>query len=172
MSIVLHSTKGVNPRVTVCRNCGKDVGIALLGARDGVYTCTQCDAKSVGGRPGKDRPGHLGACVCPSCGARDSYVKERTLEDHEKLPIDLCDDCIKAEEACQQVVKEGGIFWRCVDCKSTGAIKGDAELAKQVRKEMGIPAPKPCGIEFSREHNCPVCSANRVDPDPNISQGG
>ena len=98
-SIELHSKKGVNPRVTVCRNCGKDVGIVLLGWREFITTCPSCHMALIGG--GK----------CPKC--KVSGVNRREIPDHETLPIELCDDCQKKEEAAAEVVRQGGIFWRC-----------------------------------------------------------
>jgi len=162
-TIYLHPTKGVNPRLTICRNCGKDVGVALLGSREGLYTCTSCGTHSIGGRPGKDRPGHLGSSICPKCEASDSYVRERSIEDGEKLPIELCDECKKLEDDTAQMVREGGVYFKCAKCGSAGAIKGTHELAIEVRKKLEVEAPKPCGIEFD-EKTCPVCTgALKVD---------
>jgi len=73
------------------------------------------------------------------------------------LPGGLCDAC--KEQI--QIVKDGGVFFKCKDCGANGAIKKDAPLAKAVRKQMGIEAPEPCGVEFTKK-DCPVCSVQEV----------
>jgi len=146
--LLLHQTKGVNPKLTICAWCGKDVSVALLGAHEGVYECRQCKRTHIGGRPKS----------CP-CGARDygNFVKTRNIGEYEKLNIgELCDDCSKKKEEHDRVVAEGGIYWKCAECHSAGVIKADAPLSKDVREQMGIQPPKPCGIEFDKAH-CPVC---------------
>lgn len=141
--LTLHKEKGVNPRMTTCRQCGKDVGLVLLGVQDFCTTCPRCDVKLIGG--GK----------CPHC---NEYGTDRKpIGEHEKIPIEICNDCKKKNEECDEVVKSGGIYWRCVDCGSAGALKACSELAQAVREKLNILAPDPCGIEFSKECNCPVC---------------
>ena len=157
MNLRLHSTKGVNPRLTVCWNCGKSVGVALLGASEGLYECTKCGMHSIGGSPRKDRWGHLGEKICPKCDANDSYVRKRNIDDHEHLPIELCDDCRKNLDAVAEEVKRGGIHWKCKDCGSAGAIKAGHPLAEAVRAQAKIPAPDPVGVEFTKD-DCPLCT--------------
>jgi len=149
----LHNEKGVNPRLTVCRNCGKDVGVALLGAIESIYECSHCRAHCIGGRPAYD--------VCTACGFHGGFTFVRKVEEQEKLPVELCDDCKKNEEACAAAVAEGGVYWKCSSCGSQGAIKSTAPLAQAVRKQAGIETPKPVGVEFS-ESDCPVCGPNKV----------
>lgn len=158
MSLRLHKTKGVNPRLTCCRNCGKDVGVALLGASESVFKCSRCDMKSIGGRPRKNRPGHLGERQCPGCGAHDSYVRDGVVGEYDKIPDGLCTECEETEAACAEVVREGGIFWKCSKCGSAGAIRASAPLAAMVREQMDIAAPDPVGVDFEGDSNCPVCS--------------
>ena len=145
-SIVLHKEKGLNAHMTVCRYCGKDVGIAMLGARDGIYTCKH-DHKSIGGPPPRD------AKIPCGCQSRD-FRRERTIEDYEKLAVEICDDCIKLQTAADEEVKKGGIYWRCVDCGSAGAIKADHVLSKDVRKRTKVEAPDPCGTQPLHRVEC------------------
>lgn len=150
--IRLHPTKGVNPKMTVCRGCGKDVGIALIGAEDWIYKCKDCGANFIG-RPD---PG------VPCRKEHHTIEKVREIGEHEKLPIELCDECAKKEEAAANAVKEGGVFWRCTDCGSNGAILAESPMAIAVRKQLNIKAPNPCGVEFSKK-DCPVCSAQKPE---------
>lgn len=146
--IRLHPEKGVNPRLTVCRACGKDVGLVLLGAHDYVTTCPSCNKKLIGG--GK----------CPKCHVMG--VNKVRLPGGLSLPIELCDDCQKKHEEAVVAVKDGGIFWRCTDCGSEGAIRKNAPLAQEVRTKMGIEPPGLCGIEFNKNERCPVCSKDAI----------
>ena len=50
MSLRLHRTEGVNPRMTACGRCGKDVGVALIGALDKKFICGSCNTVSYGSR--------------------------------------------------------------------------------------------------------------------------
>lgn len=156
MAIRLHSEKGVNPRVTQCRLCNKTVGIVLLGSQNHKYTCPECKTLHYG-LPDRGKSGQR---ECQECKNRfRSDWKTEEIPDNESLPIEICDECQKKEEEVCNAVKAGGIFWRCKDCRSTGAIKAKSPLAKAVRKKMGIKPPEPCGIEFSKDDYCPVCGA-------------
>lgn len=141
--IHLDKEKGVNPHVTVCWNCGKSVGVALLGSADKLYKCSKCGMHSIGGR---QRP-------CPKCTAPDAYDFERNIDDSETLPIELCDNCRRVFDE----VHKGGIHWKCTDCGSAGAIKAWHPLAEAVRAHTKIAAPDPVGVEFDK-NDCPLCT--------------
>ena len=138
----LHKDKGVNPRVTCCSNCGKDVGLVLLGAHDRMYEC-RCGAKLIGTKK------------CPHCNATGHCNDLGPVPEHEKLGIELCDDCEKAIKACNEEVKKGGVFWRCTLCGASGAFSAGSEIAPAIREKMGVEPPKACGVEYN--DNCPVC---------------
>ena len=143
MSLRLHKTKGLNPRLTYCPRChGEGPEIILVGAHDGVYECTACGMMHIG----KPKKGE-----CAKCGS--TVVFSRKLGENERLPGSLCKGC----EEQIQVVRDGGIFFKCKDCGAIGAIKKNAELAKKVRERTGVEAPEPCGVEFNKG-TCPVCS--------------
>ncbi len=147
MSIRLHKEKGLNPHLTVCPRCGKDSPeILLLGAVNKVYKCLSCNTDYIG-RPKKG--------VCLKCSARVKL--DREINDGERLPGNNCDECKEELELFDKVVAEGGIFWKCEDCKQTGVIRAASEMAKAVRKKMDIAPPKPCGVNFTKEE-CPACN--------------
>ena len=147
MSIQLHPEKGLNPHLTICPQCGKDgPELLLLGAVDKVYKCTTCNMTFIG----KPQGGR-----CPKCCVQVFF--DRNIEEGERLPGGLCDDCLELNEQVEKIVKEGGIHWKCKKCGSAGAIKAEAPLAKAVREQLNIPPPDPCGVAFT-EAECPVCS--------------
>jgi len=149
MSIRLHPTKGVNPRLTYCRRCGGDANeLVLIGTAEGVYKCSLC---------GMTHFGYPRRGQCQSKGCTGGVYKERVLEDHERLPAsDFCNDCKKEMKEHEEVVKAGGIYWRCKDCNSEGVIRASAELAIAVRKQTQIQPPDPVGFEMDKEM-CPMC---------------
>lgn len=145
--ITLHPTKGVNPKRVSCTQCGGETNeLLLVGNRDYFTICPKCNTRLIGG--GK----------CPQC--REAGVNRTMLP--SRIPAGICDACQAKNKECEEVVAAGGIHWRCSDCGSAGAIRGTSELAQAVRKQMGIELPAPCGIEFSKEGQCPVCSADAV----------
>jgi len=150
MALRLHQEKGVNPRITVCKQCGKDVGVALLGSNESVYECNNCGVNHIGGRPKE----------CP-CGERYQFTKKRNIGDTEKLPVELCDSCKEEAELHNKLVEEGGIYWRCAKCRSHGVVKKESELSKKVRAELTCEPPALCEVEF--DGDCPACQNKEHD---------
>lgn len=149
-SIRLHREKGLNPHMTVCPRCGKDGdSIVLLGATDKIHTCPKCGLRHVG-RPDDGE--------CQGCGAgfaRERW-KTRTIEDYERLPV-RCKACDDELAEWESVVKAGGVYFRCADCKTEGVIRAESEMAKAAREQLGVPPPKPCGVQFTKA-DCPLCT--------------
>ena len=155
--VLLHDEKGVNPRITTCRGCGKDVGLILLGRKEGIYKCTNCNAVWIGGRSMRDK----------KCCSNPHTSFERKIGENEKLPIGLCDDCAKAQSDADAAVAAGGIYWKCSKCHSEGAIRlheGTEGIIKDVRERLEVPEG-PCGLEFDGEPNCPICSGDVPSPE-------
>lgn len=152
MSIRLHPTKGVNPRLTFCRRCGGEANeLILVGAQDMKYTCDDCGTLHYG-RPDLGR--------CGKCkGTR--FTQAGRLTEYEKLPAsDYCDDCKKEIAEHKAIVEAGGIYWQCPKGHG-GAIRHTSPLAARVREKAGIAAPKPVGIKLE-EDNCPACHPELV----------
>ena len=143
--IVLDEKKGINPRLTFCTNCGGDAEeLMLIGNQTKVYRCNSCDTIHYGSVYKKE---------CQNCG-NENWSFDHDLVDNEKLPAsEPCEKCKNVDEE----VKNGGVYWKCRDCGSKGAVKADAQLSIDVREKMGISAPDPCGVEFNKDEGCPVC---------------
>lgn len=172
MSLYLHETKGLNPKLTTCPRCGGDgPDLILLGARDYKDICQLCGAVYIGGADPKMK--HRG-CVFKRLDAQSKEVKcggtsfsREPIEEHEKLPGGLCYACEEEIKQHREIVAAGGIHWRCVDCKSEGVIKAESECAKEVRAHMKIEPPDPVGLEFYKDPKrgpaCPVCGPGGRD---------
>lgn len=146
-SIPLHPTKGVNPRLSTCSKCGKDNGeILLIGTNEKIFECEGCDAQHLSDRTPKK---------CAKCGA-SNFRFVRKLEDNEKVAGGLCKECEGESNKFKAIVAAGGVYFRCVDCKAQGVVTAEALAAKHAREQLGIPAPKPCGIELNKD-SCPRC---------------
>ena len=151
MSLKLHPTEGVNPRMGVCVQCGEGTGVVLLGANNKKRTCNHCNTVNYGASSNQK---------CGKCKELLHNAEVATIDEHEKLPNGLCDSCTETNKDCEELVKNGGIFFRCLKCKTEGAVKGDTDLAINVRKKLELPAPELCGIELP---DCPQCREDADD---------
>jgi rubrerythrin len=147
-NINLDSEKGLNARLGQCVRCGEDNGeVILLGSNDMMYQCL-CGHKTIG----RHREWN-----CPDCGDVWRNLKPLgRVPEGIKIPSGLCDPCDREVKLHNETVRSGGIFWRCVDCGTSGSIRHTAQLSQVVRENMNIPAPEPVGIEFEEE-DCPAC---------------
>lgn len=146
-SILLHPKKGVNPRIMACAQCGASCGVALLGRNEYVYECSHGN-KCIGGRPNADTY---------SCGCTPyQFHRGAKIDDTAVIPGGLCDKCQQENTLQADIVKEGGIYFKCADCNERGAIRKN-EFTEAVRKHAGVYAPDPLGIEFTK-NDCPICT--------------
>ena len=146
--ITLHPEKGVNPHITCCKGCGKDIGLALVGINNRVITCGTCGVNNVAAKFGDK---------CGGCGGRlSSRDKWRELEEHEKIPDGLCDECQEEVEKHKAIVQAGGVYWKCSSCNAKGVIKR-SEYSLEVKRAMGLEEDAMCGVMFSKL-DCPACS--------------
>lgn len=146
--LTLHPVEGVNPRLTYCYKCKKDTDeIYLLGNINTLFSCCNCNTQHVG-KP-KNRK-------CHNCGTRFSTTwARRELKTGERLPsTSPCDDCQQLSKKLKDVVENGGVYFECSSCKSTGVLIPESEIAKTVREYSGIEAPDPVGYVTD---SCPLC---------------
>lgn len=167
-SIRLHKDKGVNPKMTFCRRCGKDANeLILVGADEGKYKCDSCVTTIFG----------YGKGICPKCGHK-GLNRVGKIGEHERLPAtQFCDECKDETAEHQKVVEAGGVHFRCKDCGAEGVVKAGTSFAVQVRQTHQDQDPnlqegwytKPihtkgndlvyiaCGVEMSKGTGCPQC---------------
>jgi len=147
-SIPISNKHGVNPSVVVCARCGKDTGELVLPGKVNRYSCSNCKTKEIFLQHGSDG--------CPKCGKEAGRLTrmEGDVEMPRKISMGtICPDCVEQKE----IVKQGGVYWECKDCKSIGVVRAEAPLAQRVREINKVEPPAPCGIEFTKEDLCPVC---------------
>jgi len=145
-AIPVSKRHGVNPSLAVCMNCGKETGEILLIGRCDKFVCLSCRQVVYGSAPR----------TCPKCGSCRIALAAKDVEAPWRIPAGLCDTCAKMFEESKALVRQGGVFWKCKKCGSVGAVRPGTYLALMVRHKMGVVAPKPCGIKFTKEQ-CPVC---------------
>ena len=145
-SIKLHKSKGLNQRMTVCMDCGKDVGVVLLGAAGYLFKCTACGKTTYGVYKHTTR--------CPQCKTLGGPPEE--IPDDFVMPSEVCDGCkVKRKEfhdMATEAAETGGIIAVCRKCHARMVVSGESELAKEVRKKA--PAPKVVATEVP---DCPNC---------------
>ena len=112
-SIMLDKERGVNPGVLGCERCGEDYGVALYGRGGYKKKCSHCDTVNIC---------MAGTQECGNCGKYLSGKPER-LRPTEKVHSGLCTKCEEAQKATDDAVKEGGVYWKCKDCGSAGAVR-------------------------------------------------
>lgn len=148
-SIMLDPERGLNPGLTCCPRCGGEGNeIALVGLAK-LWKCGRCGAVHV--EQGKRPPRK-----CQKCGhGLFSFVEDFDGWKHKVAGSEPCGRCKKELAKFIEIVKAGGVFWRCKDCGAEGVIRA-GEFAELVRKKTEIEAPELCGVEFDK-NDCPSC---------------
>jgi hypothetical protein len=151
MNITLHPKLGVNPVLTVCPQCGKEANeLALVGYKR-KYTCKKCGQQCVGKPKG----------CCQVCQHHDFDKTDFSYGDRIAA-TEPCDTCKELNRTTKEIIKAGGIYFRCTDCKAEGTIKASNPYAMAVREHAKIFPPNPVGVEFTKD-DCPVCSKGAKD---------
>ena len=142
--ILLHKTLGLNARMTFCPYCLGPGEYLILAGR--LNWKVECNCGTIGyGMTSRDK--------CTNCGQVGQWGKRIELDDYEKVPAaSPCDKCREGNETANEAVRNGGIFFKC-EAGCFGAVQ-KSDFADNLRAELKVPAPDPCGIMFS-EADCP-----------------
>lgn len=154
MGLPVSRKYGVNPTMALCERCGKETGELLLLGRCNEYACRECGAKTYG-RLKKD-------AKCSQCGSFTLYMTGQDVEAPMHLKHGVCEECRDRDEEHATMVRQGGVYWRCETCGSTGVVRPGSGLALVTRHHAQIAAPKPVGIDFGPDQ-CPVCRQRAGD---------
>ena len=151
-----HEANESNLRAIVCPLCARPYGMALLDLEGGPKkaTCPTCKTVFSGFTNERD----IVTSECLVCGASLFAAEVEDLGDEEKVNIP-CLRCLTTLLKYEEVIAEGGVFWRCSACGSFGAFPKDDPRAKAARLRVGIKFPEPCVIHFqAKDKACPRCS--------------
>lgn len=133
----------LHPRFMICFICGDETDGLAIGA----MRKAELNGKWVYANVGKTseavrnliKAGHM------EHGERLHWV---ALEDNEKVPsAEPCESCMKKIKTERKAIAEGGIFFTCKQCGLKAILSADAPISKRVRKDTGIAAPNPVGLE-------------------------
>lgn len=157
MSIPISRDGGLEPHLTYCPRCGGETPELTIGV---AYWLTW--EGPISNEYGFNRGQKIGVY---NRGRRSPLLKTMGLEHvpnwlgrvhverHEKLPAsEPCDECKAEIEEHKQIVKDGGVYFKCAECGRDGVIK-DSPFARRVR-EISVDVGrsknvhKPCGIQF------------------------
>ena len=149
--INLSKEHGVNPTICQCERCGKETGAIVLAGKCNKYECQECGAEMFGQKkPAK----------CSGCGGYLVISTDQDVAAPRYIRQGLCPDCEEEIAKQENLVRLGGIFWRCSECGSSGVIRPGTDMALMVRHKLGILTPAPCGIELT-SGNCPICQGRK-----------
>jgi rubrerythrin len=149
MSVLLSKKHGLNPTMALCRLCEKETGEILLLGKSNEYKCPSCGFVLYGRLTPKDK-------ICTRCGGQLELIAVDVAAPMQLRSIGLCEECAAKREEHTALVRQGGIYWRCQICGSSGVIRPGTEFALMVRHKTQIVAPNPVGVDFTSEE-CPVC---------------
>ena len=133
--IPIATDGSLEPHICICVNCGNDTGelsIGVLYKADYKNKVVYADRNSRG-RTNKQVGYNL----------EWIHVKE-----NEKVATGFCEECQDNLDAMADMVRAGGVFFKCEECQQEGAIQARHPLSAEVRKQLGIAAPDPCGIKY------------------------
>lgn len=139
-----------------CPRCGREVPERVEITYQTIKRrCPNCGAIHYG-LP--EKRGRARACSNCECLYNRKTWEVMPTEEWEKLPMAApCRVCQLELSMMEEVVRKGGVYWRCAKCGNCGVIAAENELAKTLRKASKTPAPEAIGIELDPEQ-CPVCS--------------
>lgn len=149
-TIPLHPTRGIDPHMSICPRCGGDGEELILGDLrkaevngTGQYVYANRGKTSEAGQD-LEKQGVI-------INRHDLHWE--AVEEHERVPASRpCNKCEADIEMQEGLVKAGGVYFRCTVCHCEGVIK-DNEFTRDIRKNAGVEAPKPIGVEFDNCEN-------------------
>jgi len=143
-NIPLHPERGLDLHLTSCPKCGGDAEELTLGAlRKAEVTKGQYVYANVGktSRTAQD-------LIRNKVIDYASQLHWEPVEENERVPASQpCKACMDEMEEHAAVVKEGGVYFKCLECSRTGVLKANSQLSIDIRSHAGIHAPDPIGFE-------------------------
>lgn len=138
-TIPLTKDGGLDPRLTFCPRCKCDTNEIVIG--DNRLITHNNGETAITPRTRVNQ-------TIKKLGWSRSDCRVGILPEGKVPATDYCDSCKEELEEYSSIVKNGGVYWRCQTCSREGVIK-PSEYADLVREAANIPAPDPCGVEFT-----------------------
>jgi hypothetical protein len=142
--IPLDPEKGLDPHMCYCMRCGNDTNSLTVGA---LRKATLSDGRVVYAQRGAGQRKTRADLHKQGINER---LEWKELDEREKVPDpNFCDSCREELQKWADIVREGGVYFRCKECSANGVIYGDTDVARATRESLDVQAPDPCGFEFS-----------------------
>jgi len=133
--IPIDKKRGIAPHIITCARCGEEHGISLGVIMEGT------DAE--GNKQYKNKGDY-------KYNRNHPYISWEEITDPDrKIAMGHCTACEDELARFAEELAKGSIFFKCEQCTTTGMIIGSHPLAEAVRKQTGVVAPNPVGIEFA-----------------------
>ncbi len=138
--IPLHPERGLDPHLTFCTRCGGDTNELTIGV---VFKAETADGKKLYANRGQTYKLEKKLNI-------PLHLEWTEVGEREKVPAaGYCDTCTKDLKAQQEMVKAGGIYFRCITCGLNGSLKKN-EYTDRIRAHLKIYAPDPCVLQFDK----------------------
>lgn len=139
-NIPLTKDGGLDPRLTYCRRCGCEANEIIIG--DNRLLKNEQANQTVLAPRNRIRQ------IAKDMGwAAGSYSVEK-VPDGPLPATEFCDSCKKETAEFEEVVKAGGVYWRCTECTLSGVIR-KSDFATHIRELSKVAAPEPTGVDFA-----------------------
>jgi hypothetical protein len=150
-SLTHNSQEGFGVSMAVCERCKRPTGDILLLGPTNHFVCNACGAHGLGKR----------GSICSRCGSTSLSIVERNAAPPEYVSDGLCEECKAALAHHDALVRQGGVYWKCSHCGSSGVVRPGTLPALVTRHRLGIAAPEPCGMTVP---HCPVYGEEAETP--------
>jgi hypothetical protein len=141
-SIPISKERGLDPHMASCIRCGEENGLTV-----GVLVkATDENGNTVYTQQGREKWLNMNRS---QAGLPALTGWEEVTDSKEVVPMGTCEKCDLEISNFKQELENGGVFFRCSGCETSGMVTGDTELAKMVRIHGKTPAPDPIGVEFN-----------------------
>jgi predicted RNA-binding Zn-ribbon protein involved in translation (DUF1610 family) len=133
-------------RKAYCPRCGEDTKAVAMGE---IRKATLSNGQLVYAQKGREAKMQADLVV-KNMVAQGESLTWIDLEPDERVPDNsVCEKCANELSEWADMVKRGGVYFKCRECGANGIVHAGTELAEQVRESQKIAAPAPVGMEFA-----------------------
>jgi len=145
-NIPISKERGLDPHLTICPSCGGDGDAITVGI---IRKATLPNGQTVYANQGQTTKTGRDLVNKGIINSPYDLAWETITDPNERIiSSQPCRKCIEHINEMEQIVKEGGVYFKCKECQQDGVIKKN-KFTNRVREHTGIEAPDPCGVEFN-----------------------